>query len=184
MRHRSRSLSALLFVALLLTSLIVPSGIASAASVYDDVFTAATSARVSDTYDDHVCTARDLTFLWDDYLLDDSMWSHAVYGSGTDRETVQSAFSTALGNGGGWAVTERQFLGAGSSIGNFVWGQGDYGVQVMFTPDADNEVTFFTYGGLDYAPIKGTGSNPVYVVILGQYWNSSMSSCSITRGCL
>ncbi len=32
---------------------------------------------------------------------------------------------------------------------------------------------------MDYATLKGTGAAPVYVVILGQYWNGSTSSCSI-----
>ncbi len=153
-----------------------------ASSDYDDVFANTATARVSDTYTDpynnHTCTSQDIASSWGTYLMDDSKWDHAVYGAGTDRETVQTAFSTALGNGDGWAVTEIEFLSAGTSIGNFVWGPGDHGVQIMFTPDTDNRVTFFSHWG-DYATLKGTGSAPVYAVILGQYWNSSTSSCSI-----
>jgi lysophospholipase L1-like esterase len=177
-KRRRRSAHALLLAIVFLASLLVPSGTAGAASDYDDVFSAATSARVSDTYDSHTCASRDLATLWDDYFMDDSRWSQAVNASGADRETVQTALSAALGNGSGVAVVEREFHTV-ASIGNYVFDDGDTGVQVLFTPDADNEITFFTSGGLEYGTLKGTGSNPVYVVILGQYWSSSTSSCSI-----
>ena len=178
MRRAKRSLQLLLAVIVLLALLLTPSVSASAASDYDDVFGVTTRARVSDTYDNHTCTARDIATLWDDYLFDNSSWSHAVYGAGTDRETVQSALSVVMENKSGVVVTERMFRVA-AGVGNYVFGEGDTGVQVVFTPDASNETTFFTHGGLNYAALKGSGVFPIYVVILGQYWNSTLSSCSI-----
>jgi len=152
---------------------------AYASSDYDDVLANTTTARVSDTYDNHTCTAQNIASSWGSYIMDDSKWAHAVYASGTDRETIQAALSTAVSNGDGWAVTEIEFLSAGTSIGNFVWGPGDHGVQVTLTPDANDETTFFAHNGINYATMRGADSAPVYTVILGQYWNSSTSSCSI-----
>ncbi len=180
MKRVKRAAHAFVLVIALFAAFVVSGGaIVKATSDYDDVFVATSSTKVSDTYSNHSCTARDITMSWGNYLMDDSKWSQAVYGTGTNRETVQSALSTTLSNGDGLAVTEIEFLSTGSSIGNFVWGPGDYGVQVTFTPDTNNAVTFFTQGSIDYATLKGTGSAPVYTVILGQYWNSSTSSCSI-----
>lgn len=165
-------------ILLVAASLVVVPGMAGAASDYDDVISLANSVRTSDTYDNHNCTTWDLTSTWSNYITDDSMWNHAVYASGADRETAQAAFATAKANGNGIAVSDREFL-SGTSIGNFVWDASDHGVQVVFTPDANNEVTFLTNNGVKYATLKGTNANPVYIIVLGQFWDGSTNNCSV-----
>lgn len=152
---------------------------AQAASDYDSVLDTATAARVSDTYDVHTCSAQDIAMSWSSLITDDSKWSHAVYASGVDRETLQAAWTATLANGTGWALTELEAAAFGVNTGNFSWTTGDHAVNLVFTPDADNQITFFTYGGVRFASMKGTGNSPVYSVMIGQYWNSNTESCSV-----
>ena len=180
MKRKKRSVSALLFSLLLLISLAMP---ANATSDYDDVFAVASLARVSDTYTDsynnHTCIPQDIATSWSSYLMDDSKWSHAVYASGVEREILQTAWATALENGTGWALIELEVTASNVNTGNFFGATGDHQVKLVFTPDADNQTIFMTYGGVRFAFMKGTGSAPVYSVVMSQYWNASTQSCNV-----
>lgn len=153
----------------MVASLVVPAGIASATSSYDDVIQPVESIHLSrdgGVQGSPVCTLMDVTSSWANILTDSSSWTSRtqIIGGATQTATLAD-WAITLGNGAGWAVVQQHNNNAstpdwGSPIADAVY--------VVFSPSTSAQIDFSSrpiyWGAQKQAYMTNTDDGYVYSV--------------------
>lgn len=167
MRRVRYCVHALLLAVALFASLMVPAGIANAASDYDGTITTTNEVHIASP--SYSCSVKDLTLLWSDIMLDSSKYNAAwgQYLGGATAAAVATDFSAAQDNELGWAVSQGNYsLGSSNGGGGAIF---DNTVNIQFSPSDTAYVDFGTIGAHTYAYMRTTDSDYVYNVRLSFY---------------
>lgn len=157
----------LIFFLILLASALISAVPASAVSTYDSVFDVTDELKLTKSFNDDdtdICALQSHELDWSEPFVDSGYWDQAV---GTAYSTINSAWTTTIGNGNGWIVMQRTLV-TDVSVGSFSFEDGNKIIQVTFTASSTNFVDFGTVSSINYAFLNGTASSPpVYTVLIG-----------------
>lgn len=152
MNRAPRSALALFFALSLVASLVAPSGLANAASIYDSSYQSTATARTSWSHLN--CDPVDITLDWKSYLLDETKWP-----PGSDFSAARTSLQSALSNeNGAWGVA--QFT---TEIANVV--------QVYWTEDPTAHLSWSSQG-VDAVAASEENSYSVDIACSNKFYNT------------
>lgn len=125
MKPVKRGAYALLFVLCVVTSFVMPSGVASATSIYDNAYQTTDRLTITDPYRPE-CQGVDISANWAAYILDSSRWINPSDANNPNSAMSQarSSFQAAITDEqyGTWAVSQRTAVDGYETV-RVIWTQ-------------------------------------------------------------